>query len=122
MDIEKQTIILEHFSDYLKQNQNIEILFSEKFGYIYITLWGTGRMHSYDAIQIESAEHLCDILMDMLVFEHMSKMEQHCMLEEEARAFYYETIKPYVLQLPNCQESLKRGYAKIVIPLICKNN
>ena len=121
MDIENQAIILEQFSDYLKQNQNVEILFSEKFGYIYIALWGIEHMKSYDAIYIGSAEQLCYILMGIMVDEHILTTEQICIFEEDAILLYYEKIEQYVKALPAYQDCLKQNYAKVIKSLICKS-
>ena len=120
-DIEQIEMILDVFSDYLKQHSNIDILFSEKFGYIYIALWSAADIVSYDAISIESAEHLCEILMDVMVYDYMAKTGQLCVNREEAKTLYHNGIAPYVVQLLEYQEYFKVSYKKAVEPLVCKN-
>ena len=116
--------ILTVFYDYLKKQQHIEFVWTEKFGLLYVTIWNrpqkTYTNSSFDVMQIFSAEELCEVLMDVMVYNYLSENEQICLDEDDIQHLYQNQVEPYAAQLPEYQELLQSKFAHVLLPIKCK--
>ena len=122
MDTEQQSLILNEFLSYLNTKHDIDFVWSEKFGYIYISRWGLAENVVYDAVLVRSSMHLCEILMDIIVYEHLAQTEQVCMSQEEAKILYDTVVQPYSMALPAYQQVLESAFQKVAAPVICRQS
>ncbi|MBQ2994294.1 MAG: hypothetical protein IJD56_02220 [Peptococcaceae bacterium] len=116
--------ILAVFYDYLAGQQHIEFVWTEKFGLLYMTLWNKSANpyanSAFDVVQISSVEELCEVLMDVMVYNYLSESEQICLDENDIQHLYLKQVEPYAAQLPEYQMLLQSKFAHVLLPIKCK--
>ena len=71
-------------------------------------------------MQIFSAEELCEVLMDVMVYNYLSENEQICLDEDDIQHLYQDQVEPYAAQLPEYQEVLQNKFSRVLLPIRCK--
>ena len=116
--------ILAVFSHYLTEQQYVEFVWTEKFGLLYVTIWNRPKSpytsSSFDVVQISSADELCEVLMDVIVYNFLSENGQICLDENDIQHLYQDQVEPYAAQLPEYQEVLQNKFSRVLLPIRCK--
>ena len=113
--------VLNVFADDLKQITNTDFVWSEKFGFLCVSSWSIYNDSAYDVIRIDSVERLCEVLVDMLVYDRLAVMEEICLNEADIQALYREWMQDHVSRLPEYQELLDSKFARSIRPVLCRS-
>jgi len=112
--------ILNVFAEFLAGQTNTDFVYSDRFGYLLVTSWNTQEDRAYDVVHIESEQHLCELLVDIFIYDYLSTLGAICMNEQEAELMRREQLQPCFDSLPDYQELFDAAFAKTLRPLICK--
>ena len=108
--------IIDVFNDYIRTSTHFELLWSDKVGYIYISIDNVrGTIGDMDCWVVDCAEGLLDQLVSELAIDIMEEVG-HTIDPTEAtlleRREIERRIQPYLEQLPAYQDRLQRVFTR----------
>ena len=112
-DIEQ---VIDVFNDYIRTSTHFELLWSDKVGYIYISIDNVrGTIGDMDCWVVDCAERLLDKLVSEMAIDIMEEVG-HTIDPTEAtqleRREIERRIQPYLEQLPAYQDRLQRVFTR----------
>ena len=112
-DIEQ---VIDVFNDYIRTSTHFELLWSDKVGYIYISIDNVrGTIGDMDCWVVDCAERLLDKLVSEMAIDIMEEVG-HTIDPTEAtqleRREIERRIHPYLEQLPAYQDRLQRVFTR----------
>lgn len=112
-DIEQ---VIDVFNDYIRTSTHFELLWSDKGGYIYISIDNVrGTIGDMDCWVVDCAEKLLDKLVSEMAIDIMEEVG-HTIDPTEAtqleRREIERRIQPYLEQLPAYQDRLQRVFRR----------
>ena len=112
-DIEQ---VIDVFNDYIRTSTHVELLWSDKVGYIYISIDNVrGTIGDMDCWVVDCAERLLDKLVSEMAIDIMEEVG-HTIDPTEAtqleRREIERRIHPYLEQLPAYQDRLQRVFIR----------
>ena len=112
-DIEQ---VIDVFNDYIRTSTHFELLWSDKVGYIYISIDNVrGTIGDMDCWVVDCAEGLLDKLVSELAIDIMEEVG-HTIDPTEAtlleRGEIERRIHPYLEQLPAYRDRLQRVFTR----------
>ena len=112
-DIEQ---VIDVFNDYIRTSTHFELLWSDKVGYIYISIDNVrGTIGDMDCCVVDSAEELLDKFISEMAIDIMEEVG-HTIDPTEAtlleRREIERRIQPYLDQLPAYQDRLQRVFTR----------
>ena len=112
-DIEQ---VIDVFNDYIRTSTHFELLWSDKVGYIYISIDNVrGTIGDMDCWVVDCAERLLDKLVSEMAIDIMEEVG-HTIDPTEAtqleRREIERRIQPYLVQLPAYQDRLQRVFTR----------
>ena len=116
----QQVEILEAFIEYLKQQNRIDFLANEKSGLFFISRVNTADNCIHEAVQIQSTEHLCDVLMTAFMDDYMSELQIMC-LEQIDIVQLFQKLEPYLNKLPQYRTMLQDAILQATSMCICNS-
>ena len=108
--------VIDVFKDYILTSTHFELLWSDKLGYIYISIDNVrGTIGDMDCWVVDCAEGLLDQLVSELAIDIMEEVG-HTIDPTEAtqleRREIERRIQPYLEQLPAYQDRLQRVFTR----------
>ena len=108
--------VIDAFKDYILTSTHFELLWSDKLGYIYISIDNVrGTIGDMDCWVVDCAEGLLDKLVSELAIDIMEEVG-HTIDPTEAtqleRREIERRIQPYLEQLPAYQDRLQRVFTR----------
>ena len=108
--------VIDVFNDYIRTSTHFELLWSDKVGYIYISIDNVrGTIGDIDCCVVDSAEELLDKLISEMAIDIMEGVG-HTIDPTEAtqleRREIERRIQPYLDQLPAYQDRLQRVFTR----------
>ena len=108
--------VIDLFNDYIRTSTHFELLWSDKLGYIYISIDNVrGTIGDMDCWVVDCAEGLLDKLVSELAIDIMEEVG-HTIDPTEAtlleRREIERRIQPYLDQLPAYQDRLQRVFTR----------
>lgn len=108
--------VIDVFNDYIRTSTHFELLWSDKLGYIYISIDNVrGTIGDMDCWVVDCAEGLLDKLVSELAIDIMEEVG-HTIDPTEAthleRREIERRIQPYLEQLPAYQDRLQRVFTR----------
>ena len=108
--------VIDAFKDYILTSTHFELLWSDKLGYIYISIDNVrGTIGDMDCWVVDCAEGLLDKLISELAIDIMEEVG-HTIDPTEAtqleRREIERRIQPYLEQLPAYQDRLQRVFTR----------
>ena len=108
--------VIDVFNDYIRTSTHFELLWSDKVGYIYISIDNVrGTIGDMDCCVVDSAEELLDKLISEMAIDIMEEVG-HTIDPTEAtllqRREIERQIQPYFDQLPAYQNRLQRVFTR----------
>ena len=108
--------VIDVFNDYIRTSTHFELLWSDKVGYIYISIDNVrGTIGDMDCWVVDCAEGLLDKLVSELAIDIMEEVG-HTIDPTEAtlleRREIERRIHPYLEQLPAYQDRLQRVFTR----------
>ena len=108
--------VIDVFNDYIRTSTHFELLWSDKVGYIYISIDNVrGTIGDMDCWVVDCAEGLLDQLVSELAIDIMEEVG-HTIDPTEAtqleRREIERRIQPYLEQLPAYQDRLQRVFTR----------
>ena len=108
--------VIDAFKDYILTSTHFELLWSDKLGYIYISIDNVrGTIGDMDCWVVDCAEGLLDQLVSELAIDIMEEVG-HTIDPTEAtqleRREIEQRIQPYLEQLPAYQDRLQRVFTR----------
>lgn len=108
--------VIDVFNDYIRTSTHFELLWSDKLGYIYISIDNVrGTIGDMDCWAVDCAEGLLDKLVSELAIDIMEEVG-HTIDPTEAtqleRREIERRIQPYLEQLPAYQDRLQRVFTR----------
>ena len=108
--------VIDVFKDYILTSTHFELLWSDKLGYIYISIDNVrGTIGDMDCWAVDCAEGLLDKLVSELAIDIMEEVG-HTIDPTEAtqleRREIERRIQPYLEQLPAYQDRLQRVFTR----------
>lgn len=92
------------FSDYIKTSNYLDILWSNKFGYIYVSgLDNRNESFATEPILITDAKRLCDLLIFYIACDTITAngpFHEICESTPEEQALIRNTLQPFMKHLP----------------------
>ena len=112
-DIEQ---VIDVFNDYIRTSTHFELLWSDKVGYIYISIDNVrGTIGDMDCWVVDCAERLLDKLVSEMAIDIMEEVG-HTIDPTEAtqleRREIERRIQPYLEQLPAYRDRLQRVFTR----------
>lgn len=108
--------VIDAFKDFILTSTHFELLWSDKLGYIYISIDNVrGTIGDMDCWVVDCAEGLLDKLISELAIDIMEEVG-HTIDPTEAtqleRREIERRIQPYLVQLPAYQDRLQRVFTR----------
>ena len=108
--------VIDVFNDYIRKSTHFELLWSDKVGYIYISIDNVrGTIGDMECCVVDRAEELLDKLVSELAIDIMEEVG-HTIDPTEAtlleRREIERRIQPYLEQLPAYQDRLQRVFTR----------
>ena len=108
--------VIDVFNDYIRTSTHFELLWSDKLGYIYISIDNVrGTIGDMDCWVVDCAEGLLDTLVSEMAIDIMEEVG-HTIDPTEAtqleRREIERRIQPYLEQLPAYQDRLQRVFTR----------
>ena len=108
--------VIDVFNDYIRTSTHFELLWSDKVGYIYISIDNVrGTIGDMDCWVVDCAEGLLDKLVSEMAIDIMEEVS-HTIDPTEAtqleRREIERRIQPYLEQLPAYQDRLQRVFTR----------
>ena len=108
--------VIDVFNDYIRKSTHFELLWSDKVGYIYVSIDNVrGTIGDMDCWVVDCAEGLLDKLVSELAIDIMEEVG-HTIDPTEAtqleRREIERRIQPYLEQLPAYQDRLQRVFTR----------
>ena len=108
--------VIDVFNDYIRTSTHFELLWSDKVGYIYISIDNVrGTIGDMDCWVVDCAEELLDKLVSEMAIDFMEEVG-HTIDPTEAtqleRREIERRIQPYLEQLPAYQDRLQRVFTR----------
>ena len=108
--------VIDVFNDYIRTSTHFELLWSDKVGYIYISIDNVrGTIGDIDCCVVDSAEELLDKLISEMAIDIMEEVG-HTIDPTEAtqleRREIERRIQPYLNQLPLYHDRLERVFTR----------
>ena len=108
--------VIDVFKDYIRTSTHFELLWSEKVGYIYISIDNVrGTIGDIDCCVVDSAEELLDKLISEMAIDIMEEVghtiDPTAATQLERREVE-RRIQPYFNQLPAYQDRLQRVFTR----------
>ena len=112
-DIEQ---VIDVFNDYIRTSTHFELLWSDKVGYIYISIDNVrGTIGDIDCCVVDSAEELLDKLISEMAIDIMEEVghtiDPTAATQLERREVE-RRIQPYLNQLPLYHDRLERVFTR----------
>ena len=93
------------FNDYWKPHNHIEILFSDKFGYILIKRESDFNKELLETISIKKAEQLLKLLIEQMEMDFMLEKNEDCWtVPIEYQKELTERVQTYLEKLPEYKQ------------------
>lgn len=108
--------VIDVFNDYIRTSTHFELLWSDKVGYIYISIDNVrGTIGEMDCCVVDSAEELLDKLISEMTIDIMEEVghtiDPTAATQLERREIE-RRIHPYLEQLPAYQDRLQRVFTR----------
>ena len=108
--------VIDVFNDYIRTSTHFELLWSDKVGYIYISIDNVrGTIGDMDCWVVDCAERLLDKLVSEMAIDIMEEVG-HTIDPTEAtqleRREIERRIQPYLEQLPAYRDRLQRVFTR----------
>jgi len=117
-ELEEENLILDVFAQYLADS-NKDFVYSDKFGLLCVSAWSVDTDAPYDVVRIKSAEHLLEVLAEMLAIDHLAEKEQICFTEEESKLLYDVCMQQYAAQLAAYQAVMGAKLEQVIRSYTC---
>ena len=108
--------VIDVFNDYIRTSTHFELLWSDKVGYIYISIDNVrGTIGDMDCCVVDSAEELLDKLiseMSIDIMEEVGHTIDPTAATQLERREIERRIHPYLEQLPAYQDRLHRVFTR----------
>ena len=108
--------VIDVFNDYIRTSTHFELLWSDKVGYIYISIDNVrGTIGDMDCCVVDSAEELLDKLISEMAIDIMEEVghtiDPTAATQLERREIE-RRIQPYLNQLPLYHDRLERVFTR----------
>lgn len=117
LQIEK---MCEVFQEYLAEEECIEIVYTEKMGYLHIAKWMNHGEAVYEVKPVNSASQLCQFLLEDITYNYLEKEDLLCIeipIEEEHAL--YQRLQRYFTDYPEYQFILTDELEKMLHTMLC---
>ena len=108
--------VIDVFNDYIRTSTHFELLWSDKVGYIYISIDNVrGTIGDMDCWVVDCAERLLDKLVSEMAIDIMEEVGHTIDPTEATQLERWEIerrIQPYLEQLPAYQDRLQRVFTR----------
>lgn len=108
--------VIDVFNDYIRTSTHFELLWSDKVGYIYISIDNVrGTIGEMDCCVVDSAEELLDKLISEMgidIMEEVGHTIDPTAATQLERREIERRIHPYLEQLPAYQDRLQRVFTR----------
>lgn len=115
---QKQEIdrVISVFSDYIHTNKNLDVVWSEKLGYVLLNISPDEDTLIMEPELIEDGEHLLQLLLSEISLDVLEK--GHCEHDKKdatslEKAEMIRCMEPYTKQLPEYQRLVKRIFTEV---------
>lgn len=85
--------VREVFGEFIRKSEHIDVVYSDKVGYIILSLKNANTLNGFEPEEIISAEHLCLRLLDEIIDNYQDKRGQY-----KERTAFTQTEKHEILQ------------------------
>lgn len=108
--------VIDVFNDYIRTSTHFELLWSDKVGYIYVSIDNVrGTIGDMDCCVVDRAEDLLDKLVSEMAIDIMEEVghtiDPTAATQLECREIE-RRIQPYLEQLPAYQDRLQRVFTR----------
>ena len=108
--------VIDVFNDYIRTSTHFELLWSDKVGYIYISIDNVrGTIGDIDCCVVDSAEELLDKLISEMaidIMEEVGHTNDPTAATQLERREIERRIHPYLEQLPAYRDRLQRVFTR----------